>query len=1130
MFDNVIIRASAGSGKTFQLSNRYLDLAFGGVAWDSVLASTFTRKAAGEILDRILIRLAKAALDDKERTELSKFLSMENVVSREKVFELLTDTIRNLHRLRVGTLDSFFIQIAGSFSLELGISPGWEIVDEITEKRYMNEAVHETFNKTPFSEAKKLMHMLFKGEASQSITQQVLDLSNKLVQLYRESSDDAWNKLEMLKPFSDEQMASIVEKYQQAEIPKTAKGANDQRFDKARNNDLKKIAEANWSSFVEGGFAKGIISGDSKYYGKPVEGELYDALCVLIQHARAHITNTLAGQTKATGELLKKITEHYERIKAKNHALRFADITIKLGRSQLQERLSQIIYRIDAQTKHLLLDEFQDTSPLQWGVLRPFVMAAIHSIKSGTTDIDGSFFCVGDTKQAVYGWRGGVAAIFNTIEREVEPLEKQSLLQSFRSAPQIIDTVNDLFQNLVSNDSLIAYENQNEYPSAAENWAKRFEEHQTARIDYPGFCTVEVAPLFEPEKSGNSDLDSALNPTVAEEDESNFEDEDDVASVKTKIPSKSEQTKTTLKYAVLRIAELHKETPWATIGVLVRENRTAARIIAGLKTVGIDASEEGGNPLTDSVAVETVLSALTLADHPGDTVCRYHLANGPLGPHLGITLDCDNAAAARASEKIRRSLLENGYGNVIADWIGVLAVGCDQRNLDRLLQLLNIAYAWDAKASIRADGFVNSIRSQKVESQNASNIRVMTIHKSKGLQFDIVVLPELDDRLIGQNPPVVVGRQKNQHHTEVDPTAPIDRILRFTSKIEQKLLPKPFQEMFDEYYRGQVEESLCLLYVALTRPIYRLCMMIPPVTPRKITTSPRRTFDGIIRSKLVSPGRGDAPETILYEYGNPDWFKHESFDAVKKAALELKKHDSHEIVRISLRENKSPHRNLSRISPSDLEGTAKTKRKFKPSQQSSEPETGQMAASRRDYAMLRGTVIHACFEKIEWLDRNPPDRAMLMKTVAQIAQSRIDDSEIEKIIDSFLEICKKPEVQTAFSHSGLPAADSLKYELFSERQFVVRWENEILRGSIDRLLVCFQENKAISAEITDYKTDTYREECGLSLDEFIAEHTEFYKPQLDAYRYAVSRLYGLKPENIAVKLLYTSPGKIIEVV
>src|SRR5688572_18016908 len=136
---NTVIRASAGTGKTHQLAVRFLGLLARGVSPDEILATTFTRKAAGEILDRVLFRLAEAAAEDGKARSLAEEIG-DDTLSRERCRDLLVKSARQLHRLRVGTLDSHFIQVAGSFALELGLTPGWSICEPQEDDLLRDEA------------------------------------------------------------------------------------------------------------------------------------------------------------------------------------------------------------------------------------------------------------------------------------------------------------------------------------------------------------------------------------------------------------------------------------------------------------------------------------------------------------------------------------------------------------------------------------------------------------------------------------------------------------------------------------------------------------------------------------------------------------------------------------------------------------------------------------------------------------------------------------------------------------------------------------------------------------------------------------------------------------------------------
>src|SRR5437762_2038857 len=167
-FPHVVIRASAGTGKTYQLAVRFIGLLASGARPDEILATTFTRKAAGEILDRVLFWLAKAAADDGERARLAEEIDRKSL-SAAQCRELLIATVRQLHALRVGTLDSYFLQVATSFGPELGLPPGWSICDELMDALLRDEAIELVLARGRLSDLATLVHSLTKGAAARSI-------------------------------------------------------------------------------------------------------------------------------------------------------------------------------------------------------------------------------------------------------------------------------------------------------------------------------------------------------------------------------------------------------------------------------------------------------------------------------------------------------------------------------------------------------------------------------------------------------------------------------------------------------------------------------------------------------------------------------------------------------------------------------------------------------------------------------------------------------------------------------------------------------------------------------------------------------------------------------------------------
>ncbi len=1031
-FPNVVVRASAGTGKTFQLSNRYIALAAGGVSPDTILATTFTRKAAGEILARVLFRLAEAAASPTKLAALAQNVN-DPSFDRPGCLAVLRRLVRHVHRLRVSTLDSFFIQVAQSFALELGLPPGWQIAEEIDDSRLRGEAIRAVLEGHETADVVRLMHLLTKGEAARSVAEQISSLVNELYGFFIEAPTEAWSALPRRKTLKPEEFQQAILALESAPLPA------DKRAEKARTVDVAGALAENWPDFLSKGLAAKVLAGERKYYNKELPDDLVAAYVPLLEHAQAELINRIADQTEATQSLLARFDEVYRQMKLRRRSLRFDDVTRLLAETLQDGELERIVYRLDARVTHLLLDEFQDTSPAQWHVLRPFarrIAGATRPPRVGQEKLPShgpSFFCVGDVKQAIYGWRGGVAEIFEALEDELEGLSFDSLEKSWRSSPPVIESVNRIFENLRASAVLVRY------PDAALHWQGRFAHHSTARTELAGHCRLSVAPAVE---------------------------------------EGGEQKVTTLTYAAEQVARLAHEAPACSIGVLVRTNAAVARMIYELRRRDVDASEEGGNPLTDSPAVQLLMSLLTLADHPGDTTARFHVAHSPLSASSGLTDHRDDQAALRFSRETRRRLIDEGYGPVLRGWTGLLASECDRRDLNRLLQLVELAYAYEPATTLRVDDFVEFVEKKRVESPTAARVRVMTVHQSKGLQFDICVLPELDSRLKGQPPSLVVGRP--------GPAQPIERICRYVNKDLQALLPRKFQEMFTTHDRQQVEEALCVLYVALTRPIHALHMIIAPAKESEKTIP--ATAAGILRAALAE-GRPAEPCSILYENGNPAWT-----DLVPAAEKRTPAEEPSSLVIRLAPGNAAARRGLETQSPSQLEGGPRV-------------HLAEQLRLDRSAAMDWGTAMHACFEHIAWLDDHEPDADLIRRKLQAL---KLPQTNITDVLARFRRALEKPAVRAA---------------LWRERTFVVRREETILRGTFDRLVVLSSAGKPVAAEVLDFKSDSLNPGDPAAVE----AKKDLYRPQLEAYRSAVAQLYALPPDRITARLVFVEPGVILGV-
>ncbi len=1040
-----IIRASAGSGKTYALTNRFLGLLAAGTPSEQILATTFTRKAAGEIFDRILLRLAEAATDTKKQVELAAALA-DPSLTIPRCRELLAQTVRELHLLRIGTLDSYFRQIAGSFALELGLPPGWTIGESLEDAALREEAVEHVLGAENSGDLLTLLHLLTKGEALRGIRELVLGTVNGLYELYREAPAEAWGQLAAPPMLGEQPLAELLQQLRAFDL-----SANT-RMQTARDSDADKVIAADWQGLLKAGICAKVAAGEVDFNKKPIPPGLIALYGQLLSHIRGHFLGIVVRQTSATHSLLEKFDVHYHALKHASRTLRFDEITHALASAAGKAVASPAsqAFRLDGRIRHLLLDEFQDTSLAQWQVLRPLARQVT------STPTSGSFFCVGDVKQSIYGWRGGLPEMFEALEGELSDLVPGELKRSFRSSPVIINAVNHIFQKMDQHPHL------EHYDSAVKSFVKTFPVHETAKTDLLGHVALHFAPApVEGSKDGEAVCD----------------------------------------HAAKLIADLVSQSPGKTIGVLCRKNDVVARMIFLLRDLGVDASEEGGNPLTDSVAVELILSALKLVDHPGDSAARFHLIESPLGKYLQLDDHRNHFSAVTVSRMMRRRLLDEGYGGVVSDLARVLAPICNRRDQNRLQQLVELAYDYQPRGTLRGDDFVTLVEERKISDPTTASVRVMTVHQSKGLEFDVVVLPELDGNLLGM-PPQFVARRP-------EPTQPVDRVLRYAGKEIRQLLPDDWQQIFAEDSQRRLQEGLCILYVALTRAIHALHMVVK--LPKENEKKLPKTYAGLLRTALA-PDAKPAPGSVVFEAGNSQWFVQPEPTLLSPVA------ELPAPIIVLAPPSSDRARGLERASPSGKEGGTKVKL-------SKRLEVSDRGG--RDY----GTLMHAWLEAVQWLDDGQPTDMALQQIAARLA-SEIGEvgAALPTRIATFRQVLSANHTSAVlrrdYYKSGIFPAGASKLELEVRREwpFALRLGDEILTGSIDRLILASSGGKLIAADVLDYKTDTVDSANKKALTEKVV----FYRPQIEAYKQAVATMFHLSASQVSARLLFVSLDQVVE--
>ncbi|MDH3583452.1 MAG: UvrD-helicase domain-containing protein [Phycisphaerae bacterium] len=1039
--EHLVIRASAGTGKTFRLTNRYIGLLAAGAAPETILAVTFTRKAAGEIARRLLRRLAEAATDPSAADELAGHLQMPGL-GPERCSQMLSGLVRSMHRLSIGTLDSFFGGVARSFSLELDLSPGWSIASELEDDQLRNRAIGDVLAEHETAGLVELIRLMHGGEARRGVAQQIRTAVGRLHDLYAEApDDDAWGWVEPPDPPSVEALAAAAEALEDAAPALTKAGAPRKRWVEALADARAAASVGDWRSIVcgrDGGFRGlgGAVAQNMEMYDRgTIDDQVRAVFRVFADIVRSEDLTRLAQQNRSTHRLLASFDRHYRQRQRRAHRLRFSDVTERIAAAAMD--LHELYYRLDGRVHHVLLDEFQDTSLSQWRVLEPMVCEITAQVAG-----DRSFFCVGDVKQAIYGWRGGEAALMTGLVGALRgAVREEPLEESQRSSPVIMETVNRVFGGVAGSPAL------EDWPEAAAAWAAGFAEHRSAE---------RVA-----DRTGHAEL------LVAREEATGL----------------GPRTQA-LRDAAILAADLVERAPGRTIGLLVRRNAAVARLIYELRHLGIVASEEGGNPLTDAPAVSLLLSVLRLADHPSDSAARYHVARSPLGPAMGLVDYDDACAAAALAAAVRRRLMDEGYGPVIMGWIDILAPHCDLRNLRRLLQLADQAHAYDGVAALRPGDFVRHVQRRRVEDATAAPVRVMTVHQAKGLEFDAVICPELDVLLSPWSPPPPALTDR------ADPAARPRRVSLAGRGSVRSWLPE-LGEMAGQHERRAIADSLSLLYVAMTRAVHGLYLIAPPTEGVR---SRGKSWADLLTTALTGGRERPLSDGPLWTAPTGDPFWAESGPAAETPP-EPRPFDAGPVVLAAPAHDKLPrgHR-----SASSREGGGVM-------------DAADVLDLQRVDALAYGTAIHAMCEQVGFLDEQSPDVGAMVAAARATGWGGDAPAEAESLVA----VLGRGEVAAALVR---PAGGAL---LRREEPFAYAAEGQMYTGVFDRLVLIEDGGNIVAAQVLDFKTDRI-DASG------VGERVAFYKPQMDEYRRAACALYGLAPTVVTARLLFLAPGVVCD--
>ena len=427
LIEHEAITASAGSGKTFQLANRYIRLLALGVPSDRICALTFSRKAAGEIFDSVVEHLCKAAADAALAREAGARIGLRDAtpITFRRHLRLF---LNNLHRNHIGTLDSFMIGILRTFPNELGVSADFEVMDsEGAAGRELRRTVLDRIFRAPAVDAAAQQDFLaaFKqatfGHEEKTMSRALERFAGEFRSRFQTARQaDLWGHPDAIWPagcpwLADRatDLATAVEALRAALAAAGTEDAVAARWNEfldalrahspgqplpARENTfLEKLLEARRE--LRTGKASIVVERKARALTPPVCAAAY----TLTQSYLAGEITAVLEQSRGIFRVLEKYDAVYQSVSRRVGRLTFDDAQYLLapaneaGAGLAVSRLAgsegrlYIDFRLDSQLDHWLLDEFQDTSDLQWSVLRNL---ADEILQDGTGTR--SFFYVGD--------------------------------------------------------------------------------------------------------------------------------------------------------------------------------------------------------------------------------------------------------------------------------------------------------------------------------------------------------------------------------------------------------------------------------------------------------------------------------------------------------------------------------------------------------------------------------------------------------------------------------------------------------------------------------------------------------------------------------------------------------------
>ena len=1036
-----IIAASAGTGKTYQLSLRFIALLALGVPPEHMIALTFTRKAAGEFCDRILRDLADGASSPEQARKLAARIRLAwhgdsatvplcpgadetlHPLDREHFHRMLCDLTDALGRVRLTTLDSFFFGLLTVSLYDLGIG-SIALLDDPGKQQAQRLALESLFNSIS-DDPRQLQAFqdhfsAFTSSHRGNIREAFDDIIRSHAELFMSAPDETlWHNpqafhlpdlLSTPQPPRDFYTNAAQEMQTLADSCGASKSLRQGLLafpGKMAAHDFRSIATV----------LKNIATPPAD--ASPSLGRMLELASTLYETARRDILRESQQRTLAIFRLMRQYQQHYQAQIRNTGQLDFADITRCVPRLlETQGAPTRLAYRLDSTLEHWMLDEFQDTSQQQWEALLPLLSEILTEAGQAPDHAaTRSLFIVGDTKQSIYGWRGASASIFEHLQ-QTPGLQRMTMSTSWRSAREVLDFVNHVFR----------------YHGTGQ-------EHKPAHTDLSGYVQIRS---YDPTGETGDDLFQSI------------------AAILHSLP----------------VAEKRM-----SIGILTRSNDQAVAIVRWLRqNTGYHVGSLSDITIgTDSPLGETLLSFFRWLAHPSDAYNRAVWYTSPLQPVI--------EAGGASWQSWRQHLETCGYAAVLRSLqAGLVQAGVQLSafHQSRMEHWLLSAAAFDRSGGSLPRWIETMQALTQRENPPRHVIQVLTIHKSKGLEYDAVILPFPHTKEPQNTSKLSVLITRNEQNS-------ITGILAPPPTQGQRDLWPQLEPAGEHGKEQQIRENRNLLYVALTRAARANYILLS-----NKAKAGKEYHASIILDTLNRIANPPPPSAAPSAGPSPTDTPADTPAAATHRPLPISEETTGELFHMGDRQwHQSPPAADAPPPPSGrdpLPPPTPRKTRVSPSASTDHPQppTGEAntipeLAATRAKAMQLGTEVHALMEQILWW--NPDAAPTWYERPA---------TEAERIASAALH---HPAIQPLFT--PVPGAEAYNEQRL-EAVTGTTWTSAVL----DRLILYPEQQRA---HIIDYKTN--RDATGLK---------ELYRPQMQTYRKLVAQATGYPRDHISVTLIHLS--------